>query len=49
MFQTLTPPPGDPILKVMTLYREDPRKAKVDLGLGDSDKRSARVSETPGI
>jgi len=34
MFQTLTPPPGDPILKVMTLYREDPRKAKVDLGLG---------------
>jgi len=34
MFQTLTPPPGDPILKVMTLFREDPRKAKVDLGLG---------------
>lgn len=34
MFQTLTPPPGDPILKVMTLYREDPRSAKVDLGLG---------------
>ncbi|PTX02775.1 aromatic amino acid transaminase [Pararhodobacter aggregans] len=34
MFQTLTPPPGDPILKVMTLYREDPRTAKVDLGLG---------------
>ncbi|MCB1389675.1 MAG: aspartate/tyrosine/aromatic aminotransferase [Rhodobacteraceae bacterium] len=34
MFQSLTPPPGDPILKVMTLFREDPRSAKVDLGLG---------------
>ena len=30
MFQSLTPPPGDPILKVMTLFREDPRSAKVD-------------------
>ncbi len=34
MFQKLTQPPGDPILKVMTQYREDPREQKVDLGLG---------------
>lgn len=34
MFQKLTPPPGDPILKVMTMFREDPRAQKVDLGLG---------------
>jgi len=34
MFQTLPAPADDPILKVMTQYREDPRGDKVDLGLG---------------
>ncbi|MCC0081356.1 MAG: aspartate/tyrosine/aromatic aminotransferase [Rhodobacter sp.] len=34
MFKVLPAPAADPILKVMTLFREDPRSAKVDLGLG---------------
>ena len=34
MFNTLPAPVADPILKVMTMYREDNRNAKVDLGLG---------------
>ncbi len=34
MFQSLTAPPADPILNVMTLYRQDTRREKVDLGLG---------------
>lgn len=34
MFKTLPAPVADPILKVMTMFREDARDAKVDLGLG---------------
>ncbi|MFN4098444.1 MAG: aromatic amino acid transaminase [Pararhodobacter sp.] len=34
MFHTLTAPGDDPILKVMSQYRADPRSDKVDLGLG---------------
>lgn len=34
MFKTLPAPVPDAILKVMTMYREDSREAKVDLGLG---------------
>ncbi|MCW1931331.1 amino acid aminotransferase [Pararhodobacter zhoushanensis] len=34
MFQSLPAPAADPILHVMTMYREDPRAEKVDLGLG---------------
>ncbi|WP_370207968.1 amino acid aminotransferase [Pararhodobacter marinus] len=34
MFQSLPAPAADPILKVMTMYREDAREQKVDLGLG---------------
>lgn len=34
MFSSLPVPKADPILKVMSLYREDPRTTKVDLGVG---------------
>ena len=34
MFDTLTAMPSDPILGLMTKYREDPRNHKVDLGVG---------------
>jgi aspartate aminotransferase len=34
MFETLKPQPADKILGLMTLYREDPRASKVDLGVG---------------
>lgn len=34
MFSALQAPKPDPILKVMTLYRDDPRAQKVDLGVG---------------
>ncbi len=34
MFQSLTAPPPDGILQVMKLFGEDPRKEKVDLGVG---------------
>lgn len=34
MFQSLPAPAADPILHVMTMYREDTRAEKVDLGLG---------------
>ncbi|MEL6168372.1 MAG: amino acid aminotransferase [Pseudomonadota bacterium] len=34
MFESLTPQPADKILEIMTLYREDPRSQKVDLGVG---------------
>lgn len=34
MFDKLTPMPADPILGLMTTYREDPHSHKVDLGVG---------------
>ncbi|GIU25585.1 aminotransferase [Shewanella colwelliana] len=34
MFETLTPMPADPILGLMTKYREDTHANKVDLGVG---------------
>ncbi|MDX1280862.1 amino acid aminotransferase [Shewanella colwelliana] len=34
MFETLTPMPADPILGLMTKYREDAHANKVDLGVG---------------
>jgi len=34
MFQNLTPPPPDVILQVMAQFRDDPRRDKVDLGVG---------------
>jgi len=34
MFETLTPPPPDKILALMSLYAEDPRDDKIDLGVG---------------
>ena len=34
MFSALQAPKPDPILKVMALYRDDPRDTKVDLGVG---------------
>ncbi|WP_333827118.1 amino acid aminotransferase [Pararhodobacter sp.] len=34
MFNNLTPPPPDAILKVMQQFRDDPRSDKVDLGVG---------------
>jgi aspartate aminotransferase len=34
MFESLSRLPADPILNLMTLYREDPRPEKVDLGVG---------------
>ncbi|MBW8184634.1 amino acid aminotransferase [Shewanella nanhaiensis] len=34
MFDTLTAMPSDPILGLMTKYREDPRDNKIDLGVG---------------
>ena len=34
MFETLKSPPPDGILKLMQMYREDPRDGKIDLGVG---------------
>ncbi|MAC79439.1 MAG: aromatic amino acid aminotransferase [Rhodobacteraceae bacterium] len=34
MFEVLTPQPADKILSLMAAYREDPREAKIDLGVG---------------
>ncbi len=34
MFETLTPPPPDKILALMSLFAEDPRTDKIDLGVG---------------
>ncbi|MBV7315236.1 amino acid aminotransferase [Shewanella sp. NIFS-20-20] len=34
MFNALTPMPADPILGLLTQYRQDPNPAKVDLGVG---------------
>ncbi|MEO0937644.1 MAG: amino acid aminotransferase [Pseudomonadota bacterium] len=34
MFETLTPLPPDGILSLMKAFREDPRAAKIDLGVG---------------
>jgi aromatic-amino-acid transaminase len=34
MLTNLTPQPADKIIELMRLYREDPRTAKVDLGVG---------------
>jgi aspartate aminotransferase len=34
MFETLTPPPPDKILQLMSLFAEDPRDDKIDLGVG---------------
>ena len=34
MFETLKAPPPDGILKLMQMYREDPRDGKIDLGVG---------------
>ncbi|MBR9727225.1 amino acid aminotransferase [Shewanella intestini] len=34
MFNSLTPLPADPILGLLTAYREDPHPQKVDLGVG---------------
>ena len=34
MFETLTPAAPDGILALMSLYREDPREGKIDLGVG---------------
>lgn len=34
MFEALKAPPPDGILKLMQMYREDPREGKIDLGVG---------------
>jgi len=34
MFETLAPQPGDKIIALMKMYREDPRPDKIDLGVG---------------
>lgn len=34
MFQTLQPQPADPLLALINLFRADPRKRKMDLGVG---------------
>ena len=34
MLEALKPQPADKILELMTLFREDPREAKIDLGVG---------------
>ncbi len=34
MFETLTPPPPDKILALMSFFAEDPRTDKIDLGVG---------------
>ncbi|WP_071673751.1 amino acid aminotransferase [Nioella nitratireducens] len=34
MFETLTPPQPDKIIQLMQMFRDDPRKDKVDLGVG---------------
>ncbi len=34
MFEALQPRPADGILKLMQMYREDPRDGKIDLGVG---------------
>ena len=43
MLEALTPQPQDAILGLMTAFREDPREAKIDLGVGvyrDADGRT---------
>ena len=34
MLETLNPQPQDKILQLITLYRDDPRSQKIDLGVG---------------
>lgn len=34
MFETLSPPPPDPILGLLSAFRNDPRAGKIDLGVG---------------
>lgn len=34
MFETLTPPAPDKIIELMSLFRDDPRPGKIDLGVG---------------
>ncbi|MBV1926636.1 MAG: aspartate/tyrosine/aromatic aminotransferase [Rhodobacteraceae bacterium] len=34
MFEVLKPQPADKILALMSIYREDPRSSKIDLGVG---------------
>ena len=34
MIDDLTPKPPDPLLKIIKLFREDPREDKIDLGVG---------------
>ena len=34
MFENIAPTPQDPIIKLIGLYREDPREDKIDVGVG---------------
>ncbi len=34
MIETIAPKPPDPLLKIIKVFREDPRKDKIDLGVG---------------